>query len=422
MRKEFSDDSVDDSCAYAEMSGFGDRPEITDGVFAIFNARLIKETFSYVAQNEEHAMNYFYSRLFLPHPDIRAMFPLAMDEHMHRVYSALARLVWSMDSPAALDSQLAQLGRDHRKFGVKAAHCDAFFDTLLATVRHFSGHYWTSDAEAAWRAAIDHASALMQSAAASDAERQPPWWTAEVVQHDQRTPSLAVLTMRPGQPLSYAPGQYLAAQVPRWPRVWRNFSIANAPRENGLIDLHVRAVPGGMVSNALVHHTRAGDTILLGPARGEMTLHMQCQHAQFPHGTDSDDPHPDLLCIAGGTGLAPIKAIIQGVIDAARNGGRRRNISLFVGARSRGELYDMRDLEIMQSAYPALTVTPVVSHEPGFDGLNGKLPAIVRARASCTGREIFISGPDPMVRGTAQALARRASAAHIHYDPPDAPR
>ena len=110
----------------------------------------------------------------------------------------------------------------------------------------------------------------------------------------------------------------MPVQVPRWPRVWRPYSIANAPRADGLIHLHVRAVPGGMVSPDLVRHSTVGDTVLLGPASGGMTAP--------PPGSDGD-----LRCIAGGTGLAPIKAIVETAVGS-RRGDRPRRITLFVGA------------------------------------------------------------------------------------------
>jgi NAD(P)H-flavin reductase len=248
----------------------------------------------------------------------------------------------------------------------------------------------------------------MRAAAAADAERAPAWWLGEIVQHDTRRRDLAVLTIRPDQPLRYLPGQYLSVQVGRWPRVWRNFSIANAPRANGLLDLHVRAVPGGMVSAALVHHVQPGDTLLLGPARGEMTIREDC----------SDD----LLCIAGGTGLAPVKALIEGVISAAGQArqARPRKIALYVGARNAGDLYDMRDLALLEVSYPLLTVVPVVADDPGWQGLTGLLPDAVRQHAACENREVFISGPAAMVTEAVRMLSRRISRQHIHHDPLDA--
>jgi NAD(P)H-flavin reductase/hemoglobin-like flavoprotein len=372
-----------------------------------FDARLIKESFGHVAANAEAAMEHFYSRLFVHYPEMRSIFPHAMRDHMERVFAALARIVWTIDSPDSLAVYLADLGRGHRKFGVKDRHYDPFIAVLIDTVRYFSGHYWTDETQAAWERALARATKVMLAAAEDDAARQPPWWIGEVAQHDQRGPDLAVLTIRPDQSLRYTPGQYVAVQVPRWPRVWRTFSIANAPRADGLIDLHVRAVPGGMVSGSLVHNTREGDTLLLGRAQGEMTVLT---------GLDRD-----LLCVAGGTGLAPLKAIIEGLI---RTGGpaRRRKISLLFGARTQEDLYDLPDMQVLESICPALTVIPVVSHQPEFAGLTGMLPDVAAKFAGCEDRDIFISGPDRMVRETVRILAARGGAGRIRHDPPDGAR
>ena len=369
---------------------------------AQFNAWLIKESFAHVLADTQKAMEYFYAHLFVQNPEIRALFPFAMGELRDAVFHALSRLIWIMDSPPACTAYLGQLGRDHRKFGVQDKHHDAFFDALLVTVEHFSGAEWTAEARTAWEAALRYAKASMRAAAAADAGRQPSWWVGEVTRHDRRTDSVAVLTVRPDRPLSYRPGQYLGVQVLRWPRVWRNFSIANAPRPSGLLDLHVRAVPGGLVSNALVHHLGAGGTVLLGQACGAMTV--------------PDAPDRDLVCVAGGTGLAPIKAIIEEVTGSPSYG-RRRNITLFVGARRQDGLYDMADLKALQSAYPCLMVIPVVSDDPGFAGMKGLLPDVVRGYASFDHSDVFISGPDGMVRETERVLAGRVAPDRIHRDP-----
>ena len=372
-----------------------------------FDTALVKEAFAHVEVHAQKAMEYFYAHLFVQHPEMRAMFPLTMSEHRERVFAALARLVWSMDAPVALGTYLGELGVEHRRFGVKKKHYTAFFDALLATVQHFSGPAWTERTRQAFTSAVGHTAAVMVRAADLDAQHQPAWWLGEVVRHELRSPSLAVLRIRPDPPLRYHSGQYLSVQVARWPRVWRKYSIANAPRPDGLLDLHVRAVPGGMVSSALVHHCQAGDTVLLGQARGEMKAPAERER--------------DLVCIAGGSGLAPIKAIIEEVIAAGAGPGRRPGICLFVGAQYPGELYDMPALRAMESDYPPLTVIPVVSADPGFAGVRGMLPAVVRQRASCAGREIYVCGPDAMVAETRRLLARRSAAQSIHNDPPAAP-
>jgi NAD(P)H-flavin reductase/hemoglobin-like flavoprotein len=372
------------------------------GEIAQINGRLIKESFAHVLADARKAMEYFYAHLFVQNPEIRALFPFAMGELREAVFQALSQLIWIIDSPESYAAYLGQIGRDHRKFGVRDKHHDAFFGALLVTVEHFSGAEWTAETKAAWQAVLDDAKAVMRAAAAADASRQPAWWVGEVTRHDRRTDSIAVLTIRPDRPLAYVPGQYLGVQVLRWPRVWRNFSVANAPRSSGTLDLHVRAVPGGLVSNALVHHVSTGSSVLLGRACGAMTV--------------SDGPARDLVCVAGGTGLAPIKAIIEGVTGGASYG-RRPNITLFVGARRQEDLYDMADLRVLQSAYPALLVIPVVSHDPGFAGTKALLPEVVGRHASFENADVFISGPDDMVRETERVLARRVAADQIHRDP-----
>jgi NAD(P)H-flavin reductase len=146
-----------------------------------------------------------------------------------------------------------------------------------------------------------------------------------------------------------------------------------------------------------------GDTLLLGQAEGEMTV--------------PADPDTDLLCVAGGTGLAPIKAIIESVIG---QGGRPREIGLFLGARTEDDLYDLGDLQALEAACPALTVIPVVSHQPNFSGIKGMVPDVVAQHVSCDGQEIFISGPGGMIRETVRLLGNRVSASRIRYDLPGA--
>jgi NAD(P)H-flavin reductase/hemoglobin-like flavoprotein len=372
-----------------------------------FDCAILKESFAYIEPLAEKAVAYFYARLFVASPELRSMFPLAMDTQRKCFIAALARTVWSMDDPQALAEYLRPLALDHRKFGVRESHYQLVGETLLATLRKFSGGRWTARAQSAWEAAFNRVATIMIQAA-RDAEDEPAWWLGEVVSHERRRRDLAVLTIRtdPARPLRYRPGQYLNVQVTQWPGLWRKYSIANAPRPDGSLDLHVRAVSGGRVSRALVRETCPGDTVVLGPARGTMIV--------------NDRSARDLLCVAGGTGLAPIKAIIEGLADGSAPR-PTRSIHLFLGARRREDLYDLPDLWRLEAACPSLRVIPSLSHEPGFAGLRGMLPEVVRRHGSWPDSEVFVSGPAAMVRGTVRMLAHRTTREHIHFDPPDAP-
>ncbi|GAA2595315.1 globin domain-containing protein [Actinomadura fulvescens] len=360
--------------------------------------RVVKENFTQLGTSGDKAAAYFYGRLFAENPRLRALFPPAMDVQRDRLFHALTKIVWSLDSPGALAAYLSQLGRDHRKFGVLREHYPAVGAALIATLRRFSDD-WTPEIEAAWIAAYREASTLMLAAADEDAAQAPPWWVAEVHDHDRRSHDLAVLTLRPGQPFPFTAGQYLTVQSARWPRVWRPYSIANAPRSDGMVRLHVRAVPGGWVSGALVRHTRTGDSVLLGPALGTMTL--------------DPDSGRDLLLIAGGTGLAPAKALAEQAVMS----GRRRAIHLLVGARTQRDLYDLPELRLLESGCPGLRVIPVLSEEPDFDGMRGRLPDVLCRFDGWDDHDVYVSGPTDMIRTSVGELQRLGvPPARIHHD------
>jgi NAD(P)H-flavin reductase/hemoglobin-like flavoprotein len=346
---------------------------------------------------------YFYGRLFAENPELRPMFPAAMDAQRDRLFHALTRIVHSLGTPEQMEPYLSQLGLDHRKYGVLSEHYPAVGRALLATLGRFSGDAWTPGAEASWAGAYERATQIMTASAEKSAEHSPPWWSAEVVGHELRSPTLAVLTLRPEEPFPYQAGQYVSIQSAHWHRVWRPFSVANAPRADGLLTFHVRAVPGGWVSSALVHHTRLGDRVNLGPPQGSMTLAAGSGGAMF--------------CVAGGSGLAPLKALIEQAIADSRPD-RRRRIRLIVGARRESELYDLPDLWRLESYYPWLRISTAVSCDPDYTGVKGILPDIIARQLPQEDDEVYISGPSPMVARCIQVLRSTGrSNWRVHTDP-----
>lgn len=366
--------------------------------------------------SSDAAMTYFYGRLFAAEPEIRAMFPATMAIQRRRLYDAICRIAaaGTADPDLArhagtadpdLAGYLSALGRSHRKFGVREGHYDAFKTALHATFRRFppDAAGWRAEA---WAEAFDHAAKTMTSAAQGDAATSPAWWTAEVTGNEHPVPHVAVLTIRTDQPFAYLPGQYTAVQTPRWPRVWRCYSIANAPRPDGgdagtVLTLHVRAVPGGLVSTTLLH-ANPGDTLVLGPAEGTMTAGSAAGR--------------DVLCLAGGTGLAPVKAIAEAI---AREGEpRQRKVSLYFGARTDADLYDLPALRVMEAGYPALRVRTATSEEHTPGNLHDTIPNLA-VNAEWRDRDIYISGPTSMIARTVRRLrGLGAPAERLHYDLP----
>ncbi|HEX6454328.1 MAG TPA: globin domain-containing protein [Trebonia sp.] len=351
------------------------------------------------------AMTYFYGRLFASDPEIRAMFPATMAEQRRRLYSALCRIAAGMgDGDPKLEGYLSDLGRAHRKFGVRPEHYDAFREALEATFLRYppDAGRWKGQERAA---ALRRAAQTMVSAAGEDSG--PAWWTAEVVSNELRNSRVTVLTLRPAEPYPYLPGQHATVQTPRWPRVWRCYSIANAPGDGDEITLHVRVVPGGLVSTALLH-AGPGDTVLLGAAEGTMTA-------------DTSSPR-DALCLAGGTGLAPVKAITEALLARSAAGGpgtRAPRVTVYFGARTEADLYDLPALRAMELASPALQVRAATSEEHSRRALHGTI-ATLAADADWTGCDIYISGPDAMIARTVRRLLDRGVPRdQLRYDLPD---
>ncbi|MBO0823518.1 MAG: flavohemoprotein [Actinobacteria bacterium] len=370
------------------------------------NCRLVKQSFANATSDPIAAAEYFYARLFAVNPGVRSLFSTSMSAQRERMFAALTKLIWSLDSEPECTQMLRQLGRDHRRYGVLDKHYGAFFTALRDTIQHRLDGSWTDEIDTAWQRAVDFFAATMR-AGASAANDSPAWWIAEIVSHELRSPGVAVLKLRTSEPLPYRAGQYVPVQVVRWPRTWRPFSVATAPRPGGPLELHVRAVPGGLVSNTLVYHSHVGDCVVLGPAQGTMTL---------------PDSGKDLLCVAGGTGLAPIKAIIEQAIAADSGASRPRTITLYFGARQHFDLYDLEDLQLLQAAHPALRVIPVLSEQPGYAGLTGMLPEVVTARGGLgdTGEfgdsEAYVCGPPAMVRQAVALLSASIPASQLHHD------
>ena len=95
--------------------------------------------------------------------------------------------------------------------------------------------------------------------AADDAASSPSWWDLTVTGVERRSLGVAVLTVVPHAPLPYQAGQSLAIEAPMRPRLWRYYTPATLPGPDGSFELHVRLVPGGPVSTALVQAAQPGD-------------------------------------------------------------------------------------------------------------------------------------------------------------------
>jgi NAD(P)H-flavin reductase/hemoglobin-like flavoprotein len=378
--------------------------------------RVLRDAFK---QDDSGLVRRFYTHWFALDVSVRDLFPPEMEGQraafahaLHWVYGELVEQ--RAAEPVAF---LAQLGRDHRKYGVLPRHYDTLRRALYATLRDHLGHpsrgVWTDAVDAAATSSLNLITGVMSGAA--DAEEGPAWWDGTVIEHTRVSRDLGVIRLQLDLPMHYYPGQYVNVHIPQCPRRWRYLSPAIPADPDGGIEFHVRLVPGGLVSTAIVNETRPGDRWRLSSPHGGLRV---------------DRNGGDVLMVAGSTGLAPLRALVMDLSRYAEN----PRVHLFFGARYLCELYDLPTLWQVALHNPWLSVSPVSEYgrDPSWAadypdvtpprGLHvrqtGRLPDVVTKYGGWGDRQILICGGPAMVQATKAALiAKGAPPEHIQHDP-----
>ena len=189
---------------------------------------------------------------------------------------------------------------------------------------------------------------------------------------------LTWLTAR-GERLRRLAGQYVDALLPDGRR--RAFSIANAPHEGDHIELHVRHVAGGGFTSYVFDELAPGDLLRVEGPLGT-----------FVPREDSERP---MLFVAGGTGFAPIKALVEHF----RHLGARRDMTLYWGARTPADLYLRALPERWTRDDASFRFVPVLSDAEHAGGLRRGFvhEAVLEDHADLSGFDLYMSGPPTMV-------------------------
>jgi ferredoxin-NADP reductase/hemoglobin-like flavoprotein len=371
---------------------------------------LIRRSLAAIEPVADRATAHFYAVLFLARPELRALFPAAMDVQRDKLFRALLAAGRAADDPPALVAYLEKLARGHRRYGVRDEHYAPVGAALCAALERYCGREWTEDTAHAWNRIFAVVAQVMMAAAARDAQSSPAWWQGEVQSVESVTRDIAVVTLRTDHPYPYLAGQYTSVEVPWWPRVWRNYSLGSPssvparPGADGLLRLHVKAVPAGWVSNALVHRAQPGDIVRLGPPQGRMVV-------------DPGAPDP-LLLVGGGTGIAPLLAIVEELALS----GARRTVELHYGVRRAEDLYALPALRELDRRLPWLSVRSAVAEPslgawPAVGTERGALSEVIARSGPWDGYHACLSGPSAMIRRTrAVLLDAGVPGEHISYD------
>lgn len=181
--------------------------------------------------------------------------------------------------------------------------------------------------------------------------------------------------------LNWLPGQYLDVLLEDGRR--RPFSIASGPQADGTIELHVRHVAGGGFTSWVSDALKVGDALRIEGPLGT-----------FVPREDSERP---MVFMAGGTGFAPVKAIVEHFIAL----GTRRPMQVYWGARSAADLYLRPLAEAWERTAHRLHFHPVLSdpEQAASSGLRMGLvhEAVLEDQPDLSGHDVYMSGPPAMI-------------------------
>jgi CDP-4-dehydro-6-deoxyglucose reductase len=202
---------------------------------------------------------------------------------------------------------------------------------------------------------------------------------------DKPAPDVAIVKIKlpANERLQYLAGQYIDLLLKDGRR--RSFSLATPPHDDALLELHVRHVPGGFFTGQLFDQYKGREILRFEGPLGSFFLR-----------EDSDKP---VLLVAGGTGFAPIKAIVEHALHHGLD--RHRPLVLYWGARAKRDLY-LPDLPgRWQQASRNFTFIPVLSEPAAADAWSGRTgfvhQAVLDDFDDLSGYQVYACGGPAMV-------------------------
>lgn len=203
----------------------------------------------------------------------------------------------------------------------------------------------------------------------------------------------ATLRLPPTSTFHFFPGQYIDVIGAQGLR--RSYSVANAPRADKQIELHIREVPDGEMSRYWFQHARVNDLLRLRGPLGTFFLREQAGKS--------------LILLATGTGIAPAKAILEG-LATLDEGQQPSGVTVYWGGRY------LEDLYWLPPDLPHLRFVPVLSRAGNdWTGARGHVQDVMLGELHDLPRAlVYACGSDAMIRD-AHVRLRTAGLPERHF-------
>jgi Na+-transporting NADH:ubiquinone oxidoreductase subunit F len=218
--------------------------------------------------------------------------------------------------------------------------------------------------------------------------------------HDTRE---LILTLDEPQEIAFIPGQYVQVGVPvKGDMEFRAYSIASTPANPHEITLVVKLIPDGLGSTYL-HSIQVGEAVTFTGPYGEFNL--------------PEDPVTEMICVAGGCGMAPVRSIIRHLAEQEPG----RSCWLFFGARTAKDVFYEEEYQELRNQYPGLRIHYALSEPDPHDAWHGEtgfIHTLVETHLDDgANRSVFLCGPPPMVDAATEVLkAKGVRESDIFYD------
>ncbi len=206
--------------------------------------------------------------------------------------------------------------------------------------------------------------------------------------------------------ISFKPGQYIQLEAPEYPGnpqpVYRAYSMSSPAQENGGIELIIRQAPNGVCTTWVFRYLKVGDRVRLNGPYGDFWLRPTERRIVF---------------IAGGSGFAPFKSIIQSQPEELS----RRGTTFFFGARARKDLFHLDFMQRYTGRYAGLRFIPALSMpEPGdeWTGERGLITGVLdRHVPDASNTEFYLCGSPGLIDACAKVLrAKGVTDEFLFYD------
>jgi ferredoxin-NADP reductase/ferredoxin len=246
-----------------------------------------------------------------------------------------------------------------------------------------------------WRPGDD---ALIELEALDDAEL---FVSATVTETASIGKEMCRLRLDPAVPLYYHAGQFINLRGPHG--AVRSYSLASVPALDRGLEIHVRRLPGGAVSNWLHDEVRVGQQIAVEGPFGDC----------FYLPGRAEQP---LLMVATGSGAAPLSGIVRDALRAGHQG----PIRIYHGSRSAHGIYLHEQFQALQREHPNLQYVAAVSGPEVPSGFHaGRADALaLQQHPDLRDHRVYLCGSPPMVKGARRkCYLAGAAMADIHVDP-----